>query len=447
MSGAIHTKRVRASLGRRLFGAVDEAPVDGVALRRLVWVRWLAITGLAVPLNFAFAPMMITTSYAPDVSRGLVVAGQILTALYVFFNVVAHWVLRGQHDALRVRIAYHATIGCALVEAGMFTVTQYGIGSLSLLQPTLGLGILVIYRIFCDYRSSLVVCVAIVGSFIVVGVLETGQMITISPFFDAPLNHPFFNWKWFGLGQLALASAQMLTFFALLNFVSNQRASLHRYMTEYVLQRYLPPEMVKRAAMGELTLEGPPEEREVTILFADLVGFTRLSQELGANGIASLLDHYLGAVADAAHELGGTVDKFIGDCVMVVFGAPQGMPLDRQAENAVRLALEIQEIAAEIGEGLELEARVGVNTGPVVVGNFGSGVRSDYTAIGHSVNLAARLETSGAPGRILVGAETRSLLDTSWLCESHGPLHLKGIEEPQVAFWVSKAEPSEQHED
>ena len=172
------------------------------------------------------------------------------------------------------------------------------------------------------------------------------------------------------------------------------------------------------------------------VMFTDVVGFTPLTERLGPDAIGELLNRYLGEIADVAHAHGATVDKFIGDCVMIVFGTPEAMEPQEQARRCVALAQEVHARVSSLGLDPPLEARTGINTGEAVVGNFGSRARSDYTALGAAVNVAARLESASAPGRILIGPETARLLEDLLELEPAGALSLKGVTAPVNAFFV-----------
>ncbi|MGH7298505.1 MAG: adenylate/guanylate cyclase domain-containing protein, partial [Polyangiaceae bacterium] len=186
-----------------------------------------------------------------------------------------------------------------------------------------------------------------------------------------------------------------------------------------------------------LRLDAPPERRVVTAMYTDLVGFTLLSEALGPEAVGAIINRYLSCVADLAHEHGATVDKFIGDCVMIVFGAPDPLGPAEQARRAIELALAIHAAIPAIETDVPLAARTGMNTGEVVVGNFGCQWRSDYTVIGPAVNVAARLEAAGQPGRILVGEETAHLLGDAYELEPAGELKLKNVSRPVRAFFVN----------
>ncbi len=225
-------------------------------------------------------------------------------------------------------------------------------------------------------------------------------------------------------------------------------AELNRYLTESVLKRFLPPPMVERAAAGDLVLDLNPEPRLVTILFTDIVGFTRMSNQLQSRRIAQVLNEYLAAMTQAVFENGGTVDKFIGDAVMALYGAPEELPPDEQVRRALasaramlraldKLNLSWQERSLVGHNGVEpIRFRCGIHQGMAVVGMFGSKERSDYTAIGPSVNIAARLQEVACPNHILVSAEVAQYLDQREIL-SEEMQSLKGIDEPVSTFMIA----------
>jgi adenylate cyclase len=229
----------------------------------------------------------------------------------------------------------------------------------------------------------------------------------------------------------------------LLALKANERhvAELNTYLTKSVLGRFLPPTMVEKAARGELALELQPEPRLVTILFTDIVGFTPLSMQLEAQGTAQLLNEYLAAMGQVVFANGGTIDKFIGDAVLALFGAPEELPAKEQAQRAIATAREMHRTLTQLNQDWaqaqlpQLQFRCGIHQGYAVVGLFGSAERSDYTAIGPTVNIAARLQTSASPNTILVSSNVAHYVQPSE-CRAIGPLSLKGIEEKIPAFEV-----------
>ncbi len=229
----------------------------------------------------------------------------------------------------------------------------------------------------------------------------------------------------------------------LLALKSNERkvAQLNRYLTKSVLQRFLPPSMVKKANEGTLRLDLRPEPRLVTILFSDIVGFTQLSNTLRSRRVAELLNEYLETMTHAIFNNGGTVDKFMGDAVLALFGAPEEMSPNEQVKRAIASARQmysdldgLNKRWAEQGIG-PVKFRCGIHQGTAVVGMFGSAERSDYTAIGPSVNIAARIQESATAETILVSAAVADYLDEQEIVKFE-PLKLKGIDETVLTFGV-----------
>ena len=178
----------------------------------------------------------------------------------------------------------------------------------------------------------------------------------------------------------------------------------------------------------------PEERRQVTVVFADLSGYTAVAERMDPESVKSLVDRSLQRLGEEVDRFGGRVDKYIGDNVMAVFGAPVAHEDD--AERAVRAALGMQDAMAEINEGLgathgvNLALRVGVNTGEVVAGAVGDG----YTVIGDTVNVAARLQAAANPGSVTVGERTYRATHQGIEYQELEPLTLKGKAEPVPAW-------------
>lgn len=222
---------------------------------------------------------------------------------------------------------------------------------------------------------------------------------------------------------------------------------LNNYLTESVLKRFLPESIVNKAALGELILDLSPEPHHVTILFADLVGFTPLSSQLGSRRLAELLNEYLEVMAKAVFEQGGTVDKFLGDGIMALFGAPESLDRREQALKAIASARQMHYYLEQLNQKWQLkklvikdslptlQLRCGIHQGKAVVGMFGGQQRKDYTAIGASVNLASRLQEAADAGTILVSANVAVYLDAREI-QRVNSLQLKGITEQVIGFSV-----------
>jgi signal transduction histidine kinase/class 3 adenylate cyclase len=224
---------------------------------------------------------------------------------------------------------------------------------------------------------------------------------------------------------------------------------LNSYLTESVLGRFLPPSMVKKAAAGELSLDLRPEPRLITILFSDIVGFTSLANTLRSRRVAELLNEYLAAMTKAVFNNGGVVDKFVGDAVMALYGAPEELTPNEQVRRAVASARSMLFALDELNGRWQEQGIVGVNDVPLVrfrcgihqgtavVGMFGSEERSDYTAIGPAVNIAARLQEAAEPNTIIVSAVVADYLDEDQIVK-YKSLQLKGIDETVLTFVVNR---------
>ncbi len=209
---------------------------------------------------------------------------------------------------------------------------------------------------------------------------------------------------------------------------SRMRRLFARYTSDAVVDEVLKS--------GEVVLTG--EKREVTALFADLRNFTGLAESLPAEQTVGILNAVLSRLADAVMTCGGTLDKFLGDGLMAVFGAP--VRRDDDAVRAVQSAQMMMESLRTLNDEpeirqaqLQLALGVGINTGVVVVGNIGSQRRAEYTCIGDSVNVAARLCALAGPGEILVGERTRQLIQGGRF-EELPPVRLKGKAHPVPLF-------------
>jgi adenylate cyclase len=218
---------------------------------------------------------------------------------------------------------------------------------------------------------------------------------------------------------------------------------LARGMVErQAFERFLSPSIVEKimANPNEIHLGG--ENQTVTILFSDIRGFTRMSEHMEPHAVVELLNEYFSELTDLIFESGGTLDKYLGDGIMAVYGAPFPKPDD--ALRATKTAVEMQRALADLNRNWEsrgqppLRMGVGVNTGPVTAGYIGSSRRMDYTVIGDAVNLASRLCSNAAGGQILVSDSTFGLLNGNVPARRLDPIRVKGKETPvdlHEVFW------------
>jgi len=200
-------------------------------------------------------------------------------------------------------------------------------------------------------------------------------------------------------------------------------------------ERYVPKRLVRR--LIELGVAGAvrSEERLVTVMFTDIVGFTTISERLTPTEVAEMLNHHFSLVASCVESEGGTIDKFIGDAVMAFWGAP-----DPQPDHAIRACRAASCIARKMadapgrsaGGGPAVRIRVGIHSGKVLVGNIGSESRTNYTVIGDAVNASQRIEAlakefdRGDPVTVLASGDTAALLDGSFNLEPLGEAELRG---------------------
>ena len=198
------------------------------------------------------------------------------------------------------------------------------------------------------------------------------------------------------------------------------------------LGRFLSPQVTSRilaASDHDGDALGVPEVREVTVMFSDIVGFTSMSEKMSPAAVAYMLNDYLSRMTEVVFKFEGTLDKYIGDAIMAVFGAPLDMP--DHAARAIRAALEmrerLEEFNADRKEGPLLRTRIGINSGKAVAGEIGSVNKKEYTVLGDTVNTASRLESSVAkPGMIVIGENTWQAVKDQFECRSLGTATLKG---------------------
>ena len=197
----------------------------------------------------------------------------------------------------------------------------------------------------------------------------------------------------------------------------------------------VPPKLATR--MHSAATKHSGERREVTVLFLDSVDFTSASRELDNEDVYLVIDEVMRLSAEVIFKYEGTIDKFTGDGLMALFGAP--IAHENDPERAVRAALEIQEVLrtfrsrARDRYGFDFQARLGINTGSVIAGRLGNDLHLEYTVIGDTVNLASRLESAAKPGTILVSLETYQRTRPIFHYEITAPLQVKGFSDPIIA--------------
>ncbi|MDX2451544.1 adenylate/guanylate cyclase domain-containing protein [Desulfosarcina sp.] len=203
---------------------------------------------------------------------------------------------------------------------------------------------------------------------------------------------------------------------------------------------YTPKFMAEKILTTRGSLEG--ERKLVTVFFSDVTGFTSLSEKLDPEAVHQIMDGCFKILMQEIHKYEGTINQFTGDGVMALFGAP--LAHEDHAQRACHAALAIQKSLAEYGRkvqtefGLDFKMRIGLNSGPVVVGAIGNDLRMDYTAVGDTTNLAARMESLAEPGGILISDSTYRLVKKYFEFESLGEVAVKGKQAPQAVYKLTR---------
>ena len=209
------------------------------------------------------------------------------------------------------------------------------------------------------------------------------------------------------------------------------------------VSKYVAPQVWESIFSGRRQAKLETQRKKLVIFFSDIVGFSSLSEQIEAESFTDLLNQYLTEMSRIALKYGGTIDKFIGDGIMIFFGDPKSKGTKRDALACVSMAIEMRRHMlklrkqwAEHGMTAPLQIRMGINTGYCTVGNFGTESRMDYTIIGKEVNLASRLESEADSGEILISHETYALIKDKIICRQRGTAQVKGFRDPVPVYQV-----------
>lgn len=201
-----------------------------------------------------------------------------------------------------------------------------------------------------------------------------------------------------------------------------------------VIRRYVPPALAKQIIEGNLDGADAPQRRRVTVLFSDIVGFTNIADRVEPEVMTQVVSEYMAVMSQVVDNHQGTVNEFIGDGLMALFGAPHALEPESQARSAIAAALAMHDALPELnrrwrklGLGAALQIRIGINTGMASVGSYGSEGRMTYTAIGQQTNIAARIQSACTPGSILISGATWELVQDTITCVPMGEVECKGL--------------------
>jgi class 3 adenylate cyclase/HAMP domain-containing protein len=225
----------------------------------------------------------------------------------------------------------------------------------------------------------------------------------------------------------------------------NQLADKSRALEQLSRQlaKYLSPQVYESIFTGEQEVKIASRRKKLTVFFSDIAAFTETTDRLESEDLTRLLNHYLTEMSAIALSYGATIDKYVGDAIVIFFGDPETRGVNEDALACVEMAIamrkrmrELQDVWRASGIERPLQCRIGINTGYCTVGNFGSEDRMDYTIIGGGVNLASRLEAAATPGEILMSYETYAAVRQRIHCEERGEISVKGIAYPVATYQV-----------
>ena len=207
------------------------------------------------------------------------------------------------------------------------------------------------------------------------------------------------------------------------------------------LSKYLSPQICEQI-FSDVEFDTGTGRKKLTIFFSDIVNFTSITESMEAEELSGFLNFYLTNMCEIALKYGGTIDKFIGDSVMIFFGDPQSQGLEKDALACCNMGLEMLAFVEKNEELFKekfnfpekLEIRIGVHSGVCSVGNFGSDQRLDYTVIGRAVNVAARLEQAAPKNSMLFSNSTKSLLGDTFQVSDSIEVKAKGIDRPIIGY-------------
>ena len=225
------------------------------------------------------------------------------------------------------------------------------------------------------------------------------------------------------------------------NLLADKTKALEHLSSQ--LAKYLSPQVYDSIFAGKQEVKIASRRKELTVFFSDIAGFTETADRLESEDLTRLLNHYLTEMSKIAISYGATIDKYVGDAIVIFFGDPETRGVGEDALACVEMAIamrtrmrQLQDVWRASGIEKPLQCRIGINTGFCTVGNFGSEERMDYTIIGGGVNLASRLEAATTPGEILISYETYAHVRDRIQCEERGQISVKGIAHPVSTYQV-----------
>jgi class 3 adenylate cyclase len=429
---------------RERFAAVLEwKTVDRVLLLAVigtVFVGWYAIVAAFVLAHPEVAPYVDL----PQLERAFKVA----LALCATWLALAVAAVAARARWPEARILVYAVVqlyALSVLVAARFlgTHTTLLVGTIVLGGSTIGL-------VMLEARPVLLGIAMTVLGLVGLTVAEQWGLVAYAPMFtEAPFAHGRLSTAWFvGLGVVGFVA--LLVQLGIIIFIIQRWREREEMLARAndIISRYVASQLAAQIRAGNYDDLDRYERRKLTLLFVDVQGFSEIADQVEPEDLAGALNDYLSAMTVVAEQYGATIDKFVGDAIMIFFGAPVATNDRDHALRAVRMAAAMQEQMETLREKWQRDGfprpfhiRIGVNTGQASIGNFGSKHRLDYTAIGRQVNLAARLQTHCSPDRILVSHSTWTLIEDEIPCMPMGEITVKGFQRPVAVYEVEPSRP------
>ncbi len=400
-----------------------------VLLMGLVFVLHVLLLPIFVygsqSLEMVNAELLMQLFLAPVVITALLVAVSLRPALQ---NEDARW-------TAYVMLVFYGSWIAALV---------MGMGLWSNVLETWVLGAVFLVALWYDARFGVVSMIfGLVWTAVIVALVFTDVLPYAPVFIDRSLDAQV-NPLWTAMIMVPFLVMFVFCFsMAVLTMVARSRQDAYLAQAQALIRRYLPSHLAERIEAGEHEAEARPVRQKLTIFFSDIVGFTEASDELDPEELADVLNEYLSEMAEIAEQHNASINHLAGDGIMLLFGAPNFTSDKDHARQAVRMAVDMQmrlkrmkQRWLEHGMRTPVQVRIGLNTGYVSVGDFGSAGRKIYTAIGMQANVAARIQAECEPGKVLMSESTWALVKEEIPCRAKGELKLKGVHYPVPIYEV-----------
>ncbi len=415
--------RIATAMPFARIGYIGSAPSWFLFLVALIWVDTSSVPA-AGPLIFGWVLLLVvlTALTFPEALRRTVMPLAALANCAAGFLVVTLLL-----DVIDTEFVPASLAG--IMTAGMFIVMFFGF-AIFRIPPSLAMAAVTPYVVFASYRLYDGYRAGELED-IEAAALGAGQWIA-----------------YFG-GLLVCIVIEIVTrrTFCKDQIIGAQQRELRR--SREAIRRYVPPAVAEHIVGGDTAGIEAPSRRRVTVLFADMVGFTDLADRVEAEVLTQVVNDHMSAMSQIVHEHSGTVNEFAGDGLMALFGAPDELGPEDQVMGAVKAAQAMQarlpslnDTWSRLGVTEPIAMRIGINSGVLSVGSFGSAGRMTYTAIGLQTNVAARIQSHCEPGEILLSDASWHLVKHAITCEPRGEVQCKGVHYP-VRVHAPKVEQSD----